>query len=349
MGDPMHINRFLFEITCRNTLGKNVLWHEQEQALYWTDTKEKLLYKCAMSAEVVSILTADPANIQNARQKDDYLQQVLQVFDLPHRLGSFAFTNRSNTLLAGFENGLAIYNYTTKQLEWQSQTETGANNVRFNDGKADSSGCYWLGSTIEQHSNDESVTKQSLQKHTIQSHAQEKNKQQEHGTLYRFSLENGKFHAQEALSSLRISNSLCFNQSPSVMYHADSSTHKVQQHTLDENGHIISSKLFAKFDKHILPYGACTDKHSNVWIALWGGACVVCFNAKGRELFRHPLPVTQGACVSIGGPNMNWLFVSSAAYNLSEEKLTKQTRAGNVFVYEISESLGLSEPCITID
>lgn len=325
-----HITRLLFEIPCQNILGENVLWHEQEHALYWTDIEGCLLYKCAMGEEVVSILTADAMNMQNAQSKEDYWQQVLQVFDLPFRLGSFAFTPHNDTILAGFENGLATYNYVTNDLDWQSQDEVSAPTLRFNDGKCDSKGRYWLGTMVE----NADMKKLSAE---------------EQAALYCFTFDKGNLTKRQVLSGLQISNGLCFSKQSSVMYHTDSATHKVYQYTLDEQGQIASRKQFAKFDKHVYPDGACTDKYGNVWMALWGAACIVCFNPKGVELFRHPLPVTQGTCVSIGGPNMNWLFVTSASFNLSDEKRARQGRAGNLFVYEISDSLGVSEPHVVTD
>jgi L-arabinonolactonase len=326
----MHINRLVFEISCQNILGENVLWHQHEQALYWTDIQGKCLYKCAMSTEIADILTADSTEPAHAKAKHDYIQQVLQVFDLPFRLGSFAFTNHSDKLLAGFENGLALYSYTTGKVKWLRQQEVASEHLRYNDGKCDPNGRYWLGSMVENID----IKKLSVE---------------EQAALYCFSFDNGKLHTAQVLSGIHISNGLCFSRQDSVMYHTDSATHKVYRYSLDENGQIGSRKQFAKFDKNTFPDGACTDSRGNVWIALWGGACIACFDPKGNELFRHPLPVTQVTCVCIGGPSMNWLFVTSAADNLNDEKRAKQPRAGNLFVYEISEVVGLTEPHVIID
>lgn len=326
----MQINRLLFEITCQNILGEGVLWQPVEQALYWTDIQGKSLYKCVMTNEVAQMLCAESSDSQSTLLKEEYLQQVLQVFDLPFRLGSFAFTKHTETILAGFENGLGLYNYTSGELTWLSQQEVNSDNVRFNDGKCDRNGRYWLGSMVESG---------DMKKMSIEQQA----------ALYSFSFQQGELQSNKALTGLHISNGLCFSPNGKLMYHSDSASHKIYQYQLDDNGHIEAKKLFAKFDKHIYPDGACTDKEGNVWVALWGGACVVCLNAKGKELFRHPLPVTQATCVAIGGPDMNWLFVTSAHHNLSEEKRVKQPRAGNLFVYEISESLGIHEPQISVN
>ena len=308
-------------------LGEGVLWHAQEQALYWTDIEGKCLYKCAMTNEVAQMLCSESFNRKSVLLRKEYLQQLIQVFDMPMRLGSFAFTGHNETLLAGFESGLALYNYASKELTWLSQSEVSEKHLRFNDGKCDRNGRYWLGSMVEINDTKKLPLEQQ-------------------GALYSFSFQQGQLVTNKALTGIHISNGLCFSPNGKVMYHTDSSSHKIYQYKLGDNGQIEAKKLFAKFDKNNFPDGACTDLKGNVWVAIWGGACVVCLNPKGKELFRHPLPVTQVSCVAIGGPNMNWLFVTSAHNNLPEEKRLKQPRAGNLFVYEISDSVGVPEPLI---
>jgi len=323
----VQINRLLFEIKCQNVLGEGVLWQSREQALYWTDIQGKALYKCAMTNDLVQMLSNESFDAPSRLRREEYLQQEVQMYELPFRLGSFAFTYNSHTLLAGFDNGLALYNFVSGELKWLSKQEVAHEHVRFNDGKSDFNGRYWLGSMVD------SGDIKKLPK-------------EQQGALYSFTFDNGQLVTSIALTGLHISNGLCFSSEDNLMYHCDSTTHKIYQYQLDDKGQIQAKKLFAKFDKDSFPDGACTDKHGNVWTAVWGGACVVCIDPKGVELFRHPLPVTQVSCVAIGGPNMNWLFVTTAQHNLSEEKRLKQPRAGNLFVYEISDSVGLTEPLI---
>jgi L-arabinonolactonase len=166
-------------------LGEGVLWHPKEQTLYWTDIEGKSLYKCSMTQEVTQMLCAEPANKHTTALREEYLHQVLQVFDLPSRLGSFAFTNSTDTLLAGFEDGLALYNYTNNELTWLSQQEVNSDNIRFNDGKCDHNGRYWLGSMVE---------KDDIKKMPIE----------EQGSLYSFSFEKGQLVSERALSGVHI-------------------------------------------------------------------------------------------------------------------------------------------------
>ncbi len=329
----MQINRFLFEIKCANTLGESVLWHTGQQAVYWTDIQSKTLYKCIMSKQVASLLSAESTSEKTMLARDEYLNQVLQVFDLPERLGSFAFTDQADLLLAGFANGVASYQYATKHLCFFAKPEKDNSHIRFNGGKCDPQGRFWLGSMVQDGSDIKKLATDKL------------------ASLYRFDqfdFVNNNVSAHSMLSEIQISNGICFSDDGLTLYHTDSATHKIYQYALNFAGDILACKLFTKFDKNSFPSGACVDMNGNVWIALWGAACVVCINSKGKEILRHPLPVTQGTCLAIGGPDMNWLFVTSAKQGLSKEKRKRQARAGNLFVYEISESVGRPENIVCI-
>ncbi|MFW8590955.1 SMP-30/gluconolactonase/LRE family protein [Glaciecola sp. 2405UD65-10] len=308
----MLVKQFLYQIPCQNILGENVLWCTQEQALFWTDIHNKLLHIWHFDT------------------------QIHQTISLPYKLATFAFTERKEWLMAGFEQGLALFNYKTREMQWVADIEKENPHTRMNDGKCDPKGRYWFGTMVSNGDYAKLDVKQQ-------------------GALYSAhfdSLPEGspiqQVHIEHTLSGIHISNGLCFNNDASVMYHSDSSTHKVYQYELDEDGYIIDQRLFAKFEKHCFPDGACVDTQGNVWIALWGGACVVCLNSEGQELFRYPIPVTQGACVAIGGPNMDHLFITSAQENLPKAQLAKQPRAGNVFVYQLSDKLGREEPRVTV-
>lgn len=308
----MLINKFLFEIECKNISAENILWHPQKQAAFWSDTQAKQLH------------------IWHATNKQH------EVISLPSRLASFVFTDKDNCLLAAFEQGLALFNYVTGELNWVSMLEQQNTHTRLSKGCCDSKGRYWLGSMIE--NGDFNKLPVAQQGALYCAHFEELSAGQ--------SLQSTRI--EQALSGLQVSSTLCFNHDASHMYHSDSASHKVYQYKLDTNGDILDRSLFCKFEKHCFADGACVDQQGNVWIALLGGACVVCLNAKGDELFRYPLPLTQASSVTIGGLNMDWLFVTSVQYNLSPEQLELQPRAGNVLVYELKQSLGNIEAILKL-
>ncbi|MFT5813007.1 MAG: L-arabinonolactonase [Psychroserpens sp.] len=112
-------------IPCQCQLGEGVLWHADQQAIYWLDIEASELYRYWLANE------------------------KLEKFTLPQRIGSFAFTPRDNQIIAAFEQGIARYNLKTCQLEWLNQPERHISGNRFNDGKADSQGRFWAGTMVE--------------------------------------------------------------------------------------------------------------------------------------------------------------------------------------------------------
>ncbi|MDT0596068.1 SMP-30/gluconolactonase/LRE family protein [Glaciecola petra] len=298
----MLVKQFLFQIECQNTLGENVLWHTSEQVLYWTDIQEKELYMW---------------NAESGRTSS---------ISLPFRMTSFAFTANIGVLLAAFEQGIGLYNIQNGELNWLSSPESNNEHTRFNDGKCDTQGRYWVGSMVENGNYN-------------------KLDESEKAALYCLKCEGAnKYKSKRVLSGLHISNGLAFNKDSSIMYHADSPKHKIYAYSLDRNGEIVNKKLFAKFEKNSFPDGACVDINENLWTAIWGGAHLACISNDGKKLFSYPLPITQPTCVCIGGPNMDWLFVTSAKDGLSAQQLVRQPKAGNLFVYQLVESLGRVEP-----
>lgn len=305
----MLIQRFLFEIESQNTLGENVLWNSFEQVLYWTDIEEKRLYRWNAHTAVTTDI------------------------ELPFRMSSFAFTKKSGVLLAAFDQGIAEYSLEDGALQWLASPEASNEHTRFNDGKCDTKGRYWIGSMVENG---------VFHKLNVE----------QQGALYCADWldrpPQNKTHSDlrlsQHLSGLHISNGLAFNQDSSIMYHADSPKHSIQAYSLDPKGYIVNKVQFAKFEKHCFPDGACVDCLDNLWTAVWGGGYIACFSKTGKLLQKYPLPVTQPSCVCIGGPNMDWIFVTSARAGLSQKQLANQPSAGNVLVYQLQEALGREEP-----
>lgn len=115
-------------IDCQNTLGENVLWHVQEQAIYWIDIERaELLRYHPVSAE-------------------------LKRYILPERIGSFAFVDTSHTvdftIIAAFASGFALYNPETKAIKWLAKP-CDMTGLRFNDGRTDRQGRFWAGTMVE--------------------------------------------------------------------------------------------------------------------------------------------------------------------------------------------------------
>jgi L-arabinonolactonase len=108
-----------------NTLGECVLWHDEQQAIWWTDIQESKLYQY------------------------DFHNQDLKVHSMPERVASFGFTENDDVLVCAFASGFALYNVrtqTTTRLDPQNKCAPG---LRFNDGRVDRQGRFWAGTMVE--------------------------------------------------------------------------------------------------------------------------------------------------------------------------------------------------------
>lgn len=127
--------------------------------------------------------------------------------------------------------------------------------------------------------------------------------------------------------NISISNGLCWSPDGLTMYHADSPTHEIFQYDFDPNTASVSNKRsFVTTEQMIFPDGSEVDAAGYIWNAQWGGGQVV------RSL---TLPVTNPTSIAIGGPNMDWLIITSAKHSLSAEQLS------DVYIYQLVGINGL--------
>ena len=108
----------------RFIVGESPRWHEGEQALYWVD-----IYR-------PSIERLDPAT--GARR----------TWPMPERIGCFSFCE-DGRLIAGMQSGIAFVDLATGSVDRVFDLEPDNPEVRFNDGRADRQGRFWVGGLIE--------------------------------------------------------------------------------------------------------------------------------------------------------------------------------------------------------
>lgn len=234
--------------------------------------------------------------------------KALKAWDMPEFLGCFAFVEDDERMLLALASGFAWFAPNTGAIEWIAKTEAHWVGNRLNDGRVDRQGRFWVGSIME-----------------------EQNAPDQSASL--FCLD----HAQQVsthLTGLRISNSLCWSQDSSRLYHADSPTHQIKVYKFEPaTGSLGEGRVFVRAGDKVEPDGACIDAEDHLWSAEWGGQRVVRYNPDGEEVAVLPMPVSQPTCMALGGDDMNLLFVTSARLGLSNQALTEQPRAGNLFIY----------------
>ncbi|MFT6248229.1 MAG: sugar lactone lactonase YvrE [Cognaticolwellia sp.] len=286
-------------IPCQCQLGEGVLWHVEQQAIYWLDIEAGYIYRYFV------------------------VNEVMEKFTLPQRIGSFAFTPIDDQIIAAFEQGIARYNLKTSSLEWISQPELHIRGNRFNDGRADKQGRFWAGTMVENASFSEQQANLYCIDHQLNCH--------------------------KKIDHLLISNSLCWNKAGDILFHTDSPSHKIFQYDFSEKtGDITNKRLFTTTSDSTFPDGSTIDAQDYLWNAQWGGSKVVRYDRNGNIDLSIFLPVSQPSSIAIGGPNLDWLIITTAKQSLPEQKLLAEPLAGNVFIYQLTGVTGLIEPKCTI-
>lgn len=251
--------------------------------------------------------------------------QELKSFNTPYRIGCFAFIENTeqhsnltkSTLIVAFEQGIAFYDYLTSKVNWIAKPESHLNGHRFNDGRVDKEGRFWAGTMLENNA--------------IST---------EHAALYMI---DNHGHCQKKIDDLLISNGVCWQPSGNFMYHADSPKNEIYRYDFSHSGTLSNKTLFVKTPKFSSPDGATVDADNKLWSAHWGGAQVVRYDHLGNIDVSFDLPVNQPTCVCIGGPNLDWLIVTSAKTSLTAEQLKNEPLAGHVFVYQLHGVKGVEE------
>jgi len=278
-------------IDVNNTLGEGVVWHAKSQSVWWTDIEQKKLYTYQVN------------------------QKELSTFNTPYRLCAFGFTKKETTIIAAFDCGIALYNYGTQAIFWLFKLPKNSF-VRFNDGRIDAMGRFWVGTMNESDQKSESAG------------------------LYRV---DNDLSVTKIFSGVGITNGLAWNNQASTFYIADSLLQTIFHYDFDLHYGVISNEqVFALTHHNVFPDGAIVDSQDNLWSAHWGGGCLVRYGLNGdRQVY--DMPVSQPTCVAFGGEKNNLLFVSTANYGLSQIQKADQPLAGSLLIFD-SEITGTDSP-----
>lgn len=193
--------------------------------------------------------------------------------------------------------------------------------TRSNDGRADPWGGFWIGSMG-------------------------KSAEPQAGGIYRYF----KGTLRQVVPDITVSNTICFAPDRSCAYYSDTVTQKVMCQPLNaaDGWPIGAPSVFLDLtDTRLFPDGAVTDAAGNIWIAMWGSACVICFDTKGQELHRIKVAAKQPTCPAFGGPDLRDLYVTSAHVGLSDKARAEYPLNGATFVMK-DVAQGLPEPQVTL-
>ena len=181
-------------------------------------------------------------------------------------------------------------------------------NTRFNDGKCDPGGRLWIGTM-------------------------DKNAKPYQGKLYR--LEGSRLI--EVLQNISISNGLGWSPDHRTMYYIDTFEQTVYAFDFDiSTGEITNKRVVVYVSKSLgAPDGMTVDCNGNLWVALWGGSGVACFDPLTGDLIgKVEIPALNVTSCEFGGPDLKTLLITTAREGLNEEQLREYPLSGHVFIVQ---------------
>jgi sugar lactone lactonase YvrE len=273
-------------------LGECPTWSVEEQALYWVDINAPSLNRF------------DPATGTN------------RAWRMPQSIGSFAL-RLGGGFVAALRDGIWLIDSEGRLQHKLADAPYDPSHHRFNDGRCDPQGRFWVGSMNERRD--------------VRS-----------AHLYRLD-PGGKLAAM--VNDIMISNGLAWSPDQRTMYHADTVSRAVCAWDFDvARGTVSNRRVLAQFiHEGERPDGAAVDREGGYWSAFYGGGKVVRLSPDGTKLAEYTVPAMCPTMCAFGGPDLKTLYVTSARQRREEEELQRFPHSGGLFAMRVDVA-GLPEP-----
>ena len=273
-------------------LGESPVWHAGEGALWWVDIPGRALHRQVLASAEHSqwALSSEPGCCAPLPGGDWLLAQ---------RDGLWRFDPAT-----GQRQALAAPPYDTV-------TE------RFNDGRADPQGRFWVGTIYEP-------------------------RDAPRAALYCWA--GGQL--RRMAGDITVSNGLAYSPDGRTMYWSDTTAHCIHAFDFDgEHGRLSHQRVVAQFAPRVpgqdlaeyggRPDGAAVDVEGAYWVAMFEGQRLLRLGADGRLLHELKLPVRCPTMPCFGGPDMKTLFITTARANRPAAELAEQPLAGRVLCLRV--------------
>ncbi len=267
--------------TQTDILGESPVWDDRTQSLFWVDIRAPSIRRYQIETGRIS------------------------TWGLPGLVGSIALAD-DGRLLVAMPNQVSLFDPSDGQLELLVAGLKLPEGQRFNDGRCDSFGRFWVGSM---HNTTRAPE----------------------GRL--FVLE-GREVRRVAKEGIAIPNSLAFSPDSRTMYFADSLKYRIDMHPFDlSTGELGAARLFAETVPPAFPDGSAVDSEGYLWNAEFNGARLVRYSPKGEVDREVKLPVNRPTCCAFGGPDLDILFITSTSQGMSEEQRKSEPFAGALMAF----------------
>lgn len=177
---------------------------------------------------------------------------------------------------------------------------------RFNDGKCDPSGRFWAGTMNVDG-------------------------KPGRGTLYRLDPDSS---VHRMIENVSISNGIAWSPDHTRMYYVDTPTRMVMGYDFNNfTGEISNGVPVIRVPEEMgVPDGMTIDSDGNLWICLWGGAAVGCWDPETGELIRKiDVPARNVTSCAFGDSDLGTLYITTASMDTGKEELKLYPHAGALF------------------
>ena len=276
----------------QSLLGESPMWHPREQVLYYCDIPGRKL------------------------QRFNPVSGELAHWDFETDVASVAPMLGGQLLLA-MRDGLWRFNPATGARTLLAKPPYDVAKERFNDGKCDAQGRFWVGTIYEPRA----PALASL--HCFSA-----------GALAR------------RADGITVSNGLAWSPNGRTMYWSDTTTHTIFAADFDAaSGAPSRQRVFASFavkqaGQSLATYGgrpdgAAMDVEGCYWVAMFEGQRLLRLSPEGEVGREVELPVRCPTMPCFGGPGLTTLYVTTARQNRPAAELLAQPWAGCVLALDV--------------
>jgi len=270
-------------VECKDQLGESPVWSAAEAAVYWIDVARPTLHRF------------DTRTGKHER------------WDMGKPVGSFVLRAKGGFLLA-FRAGLAFLDRPGGTPEWLAPAGLELGDGRFNDGKCDRQGRFWVGTM-------------------------DRNLKRPIGRLYRLDPDLSIHLADE---DIVISNGPSWSPDERTFYFNDSPRRVTYRYDFDaSSGRVGKRRPFVSFEAmQGRPDGSTVDADGGLWVAEVHAGRIDRFTPDGKLDRWIEVPCERPTSVCFGGPNLETLYITSSTMGLSADALGMQPLAGALFAVE---------------
>ncbi|XP_004930719.1 regucalcin [Bombyx mori] len=276
------------KITEPLTLGEGPHWDERQQALYFVSIQDKTIHKYVPTTEKHTKTSLDG--------------RVGFILPVEGTTDQFVVGVERKFLFIQWDGEDGSKVAVLKEL---GEVDKDRPNNRINDGKADPRGRLFAG--------------------TMGHEDPPGNFERNKASLYKLdSAKDGKL--EKIIETVSLSNGLAWDLKEKAFYYTDSMQFSITKFDYDvDTGEISNPRNIFDFKQRGLqgiPDGTTIDTDGNLWVAVFGGSCVLKINPKNGEILQKlAIPAEQVTSATFGGPNLDILFVTSACCNVGKEQL----------------------------